>query len=29
MVLKINLNYEVTSIEKVGEEFILNGRNFI
>lgn len=24
--VKINLNYEVTSIEKVGEEFILNGR---
>lgn len=24
--VKINLNYEVTSIEKVGEEFIINGR---
>lgn len=24
--VKVNLNYEVTSIEKVGEEFILNGR---
>lgn len=24
--VKININYEVTSIEKVGEEFIVNGR---